>query len=312
MVNLLFSVNIVLPMFLIMYLGIFLRKINMFNEDFLKIANKFTFNVLFPALLFYNLYSNKIYDYFNLKLALFAVLITLFLVFFLFIIVLKLEKDNFNRGVMIQGSFRSNFILFGIPVCANIFGDSSTGVLAVLITIIVPLYNFLSVIILDIFSNEDIKIKKTMINILKNPLIIGSVIGIITSLLNVKIPNVIEKAIYDLAKMSTPLALIVLGGQFKLSKTHENINKIFIVCLGKLVIVPLIVVPLAVIFGFRGVELGAIFSMSASPVAVSSFIMSQQYNSNYELAGQIVFISTIFSSLTIFIFVYILKSIGLF
>jgi len=310
--NLIFSINVVLPMFLIMCLGVFLRKINIFDEKFLKTANTFTFKVLLPTLLFYNIYTSNLSDSFNGKLVLFAVSTVIITIALLFVIVPKFEKDNKNRGVLIQGLFRSNFVLFGIPICTNIFGDVSIGVTSMLIASIIPLYNFFAVIILDVYSKDKLEIKSTVISILKNPLIIGSATGILLSLLNIKLPTAIENTIYDLSKIATPFALVLLGGEFKIGNVYKNIKNIIIVCLGKLVVIPTIVLSIAIMLGFKGVELGALLAMIAAPVAVSSFIMAQQYNANDELAGQIVFISTTFSSITIFIFTYIFKTVGLF
>jgi predicted permease len=312
MENLIFSINVVLPMFLIMCLGVFLRKINIFDERFLKTANSFTFKVLLPALLFYNIYSSNLSDSFNGKLVVFAVATVLITISLLFIIVPIFEKDNRNRGVMIQGLYRGNFVLFGIPLCTNIFGDVSTGITSMLIAVVVPLYNFFAVIVLDVYSKDELDIKNTLISIMKNPLIIGSIAGILLSLLKIKLPISLEKTIYDISKIATPLALILLGGEFKIGNVYKNIKNITIVCLGKLVIIPTIVFSIAIAIGFRGVEIGALLAMIASPVAVSSFIMAQHYNSNDELAGQIVFVSTTLSSISIFVFIYIFKVTGIF
>lgn len=312
MENLIFSINVVLPMFLIMCLGVFLRKINIFDDKFLKPANSFAFKVLLPTLLFYNIYSTDLSYSFNGKLVIFAVAIVLITIALLFIIVPRFEKDNRNRGVIIQGLFRSNFVLFGIPLCTNIFGDVSTGITSMLIAVVVPMYNFFAVIVLDIYSKDKIEIKNTIISIMKNPMIVGSLLGIIFSLLNIQLPSSLEKTIYDISKIATPLALMLLGGEFRIGKLYKNIKHVLVVCFGKLVLIPVVVFSIAILLGFRGVELGALLAMVASPVAVSSFIMAQYYNSNDELAGQIVFVSTTLSAFTIFGFIFTFKSIGLF
>jgi len=310
--NLLFSINVVSPMFLIMCLGVFLRKIKVFDETFLKTANNFTFKVLLPILLFYNIHNSKLSVSFNGKLVFFAVSSELIIIALLFIIVPKFEKNNKNRGVLIQGLYRSNIVLFGFPICINIFGQASTGTTSMLIAIIIPIYNFIAVIVLDIYSKDKVEIKSTIISIMKNPLIIGSISGIILSLLEIKLPTAIENTISDIAKIATPLALILLGGEFQIGNVYKNIKYIIVVCLGKLVVIPAIALSIAIMIGFRGVELGALLALMASPVAVSSFIMAQQYNANDELAGQIVFATTTFSAITIFMFTYIFKITGIF
>nr|WP_280922401.1 AEC family transporter [Sedimentibacter acidaminivorans] len=174
------------------------------------------------------------------------------------------------------------------------------------------MYNFFAVIVLDIYSKDKIEIKSTIISIMKNPMIVGSLLGIVFSLLNIKLPSSLEKTIYDISKIATSLALMLLGGEFRIGKLYKNLKNVLVVCFGKLVLIPIVVFSIAILLGFRGVELGALLAMVASPVAVSSFIMAQQYNSNDELAGQIVFVSTTLSAFTIFGFILIFKSIGLF
>lgn len=310
--NLIFSINVVLPLFLTMCLGTFLRKINIFDEIFLKKANNFIFKALLPTLLFKNIYTSKISDVFNGKVVLFAVLIVFILIMLLVVIVPKFEKENKNRGVLIQGMFRSNFVLFGIPLATNIAGSEGATITAMLIAIVIPIYNLSCVVILNIYSKDNLDFKETFKDIAKNPLIIGSITGVLTSVLNINLPLTIEKTISDIASIATPLALIILGGEFEIGNVYKNKKYIVIVSFVKLILVPAIVMPVAILLKFRGPELVALFAMAAAPIAVSSFTMAQQCDSNYELAGQIVFITTILSSFTIFVFTYIFKAISVF
>ncbi len=312
MENLIFSINVVLPIFLLMCIGAFLRKIKLIDKVFLEKANNFAFSALLPVLLFNNIYKSNISDSVNIKLIIFAVGIILFIVGMLFIIVPRIEKDNRNRGVIIQGLHRSNFVLFGIPLSMNIFGEANLGTVTTLTAIIIPLYNFLAVIILDWYSNDKSNYKKVIISVIKNPLIIGSVIGIVFSALNIKLPGFLEKTVSDVSGMATPLALMVLGGDIEVKNINKNFKYISVVTIGKLLIMPAFVIISALIVGFRGVELGALFSMMAPSISVSSYTMALQYDCNAELAGQLVFITTLFSPLTIFIFIFILKTAGIF
>jgi predicted permease len=310
--NLLFSINVVLPMFLQMCLGTLLTKLKIFDETFLKKANRFAFQVLFPILMFNNIYKSSIQESFNVKLVAFAVITVFTIIGLSFLMVPKFEKSNKNRGVLIQAIYRSNFVLFGVPLCTNIFGESSLGVTSTLIAIIVPIYNFMAVLVLDIYSKDKTEIKKVIISICKNPMIIGSVAAIIVCLLGIRLPSAIDKTISDISKIATPLALMILGGEFRIGNVYKNLKYIVPVSLIKLVVSPAIVLTIAVMMGFRGPELGVLFAMITAPVAVSSFTMAQQYDSNHELAGQIVFVTTFLCSFTIFIFIYILKTIGIF
>ena len=312
MENLIFSFNVVLPIFSLMLIGTFLRKVKLLDKEFIEKANDFAFKVLLPVLLFNNIYKSHISEVFNVKLIFFAVLINIVIVGTMFIVVPKLVKENKDRSIVIQGLYRSNFVLFGVPLSRNIFGPDSLGTVTTLTAIIIPIYNFLAVFILDWYSNDKSDYKKTIVSIIKNPLIIGSFIGIAFSLLNVELPQFIEKTVSDVAATATPIALIILGGDIEIKNLGKNMQLLFSVTVGKLLIIPAIVIVTAVIFGFKGVELGALFSMVAPSVAVSSYTMALQYECNSELAGQLVFVTTMFSPVTIFTFIFILKSVGLF
>ncbi|MDW5300154.1 MAG: AEC family transporter [Sedimentibacter sp.] len=312
MENLLFSLNVVSPIFLLMCVGAFLKKVKIFDDDFLVKANSFVFKILFPVLLFNNIYKSEIAEEVNVKLIIFAIGIVLVTIGILFIIVPKFEKDNKNRGVIIQGLYRSNFVLFGVTLCTNIFGESGLGVVTTIVAIIIPIYNFMAVIILDVYSNDKSNLKKTVISIMKNPLIIGSILGIIASALKIKLPEFMENTISDIAKVATPFALMLLGGDIEIRNIRNNLKYVTVVVIGKLLVIPALVSFVTVLFGFRGVELGAIFSMVAPSVAVTSYTMAQQYDCNYELAGQLVFVSTLVSPFSIFLFIYFFKTVGLF
>ena len=310
--NFIFSLNVVLPLVILMFLGVFLRKIKIFDEDFLKKLNSFTFKVLLPIHLFNNIYTSKISEKVDLFYVLFAVILVLGTIGILFIIIPKHENDTKNRGVLIQGLYRSNFIIFGMPLCANIFGDEGLAVVTTLIAIIIPIYNFAAVIILDLFTDDGQNYKETLVSILTNPLIIGSFVGIIASVFQIKLPSALNKTIADVAKTATPMALIALGGEIEISNVWKNIKYLVFVSAGKLFIIPGITTLISIVFGYRGVELCALLCMMAPSTAVSSYTMAQQHDCNHELAGQIVFFTTIISPFSIFLFVFILKTTGLF
>lgn len=312
MENLIFSINAVLPIFLLMCLGTFLRKIKIFDKEFIEKGNYYAFHVLLPTLVFNNIYQSKVSEDINIELIIFAVCIVLISVGIMFLIVPKFVKDNKNRGIIIQGFYRSNFVLFGVPLSLNIFGESNLAVVTTLVAIIIPIYNFMAVIILEWYSNDKIDYKKTALCIIKNPLIIGSAIGIFTSVFNIKFPLFLDRTISDVAKTATPFALMMLGGDIQMANIKNNFKYIVIVSIGKLLVFPAFVIAVAVSFGYKGVELGALFSMAAPSVAVSSYTMAQQYDCNYELAGQLVFVTTLLSPLSIFMFIFFLKTVGLF
>lgn len=311
MENLILSFNIVLPIFLILSLGYILKKLKILDELTTKNMNSINFKVFLPLLLFYNVYKTDLSVVFNPKLLIFSIISVILVFLLLFIIIPLLEKDNRKRGVIIQGIFRSNFVIFGVPVCEALFGQNATGVASMLIAVIVPLFNFLAVICLEIYRGGNINFKKIIKGIITNPLIIASIIGLFFIYFKIKLPTPIEKTINDISKIATPLAFILLGSSFTFSAFSLYIKQLSITILGKLIIVPGIVLYIAALLGFRNIELTCLLSVFASPTAVSSYTMAEQMDGDSILAGQIVVLTSIISIITVFLWIFILKQFHL-
>lgn len=307
MENLILSLNVVLPLFITISLGYFLKSLNMFDNNTLDTMNNITFKSFLPMLLFYNIYKTDLQGVFNLKLMIFSATCVIALYLILYLIVPLIEKDNKKRGALLQGLFRSNFVIFGLPITESLFGGEKVGVAALLIAVIVPLFNILSVIALETFRGGKPDFRKISIGIIKNPLIIASCLGILTLLLKIKIPTAIEKTISDVSKIATPLSLILLGASFKFGNIKKYLKQTTIAVVGKTILTPCIILPICIMFGYRGVELSTLMIIFAAPTAISSFTMAQQMDSDSDLAGQIVVFTSAFCVVTVFMWIFILK-----
>lgn len=307
MENLILSLNVVLPLFITISLGYFLKYLNMFDNNTLDTMNNITFKSFLPVLLFYNIYKTDLHDTFNLKLIIFSVTCIIVLYLILYLLVPLIEKDNKKRGALLQGLFRSNFVIFGLPITESLFGSEKVGVAALLIAVIVPLFNMLSVLALETFRGGKLNFKKIFIGIIKNPLIIASCLGVLTLLLKIKIPTAIEKTISDVSKIATPLSLILLGASFKFDNIKKYLKQTTIAVIGKTILIPCIILPICIMFGYRDVELSTLMIIFAAPTAISSFTMAKQMDSDSDLAGQIVVFTSAFCVITVFMWIFILK-----
>ncbi|AKN30727.1 transporter [Clostridium carboxidivorans P7] len=314
--NLIFSFNVIMPIFLVVFLGYFLRKINMIDDSFVNMAIKFNFRVGLATLLFKNIYTAKFSNVFNIKLILFVFLCIIISIAALWLIVPMFIKDKKRISAMIHTIYRSNFVLLGIPLGINMFGQGHIASIAILLPITIPTYNFFAVLILCAFGENENKntidkIKATAIGVIKNPLIIASFLGIIFQVSSIKLPIFIDRAVSDVASLGTPLALVTLGAQFKFDSALKNLKYSIIATIGRLILLPGIIIILAILVGFRGYELGAIFILFSAPSAVSSYVMAKEMNSDYELTGDVVLLTTFFSMFTIFAGIYMLKATSL-
>lgn len=316
MSNLIFSFNVIMPIFLVVALGYFLRKIELIDDRFVNMAIKFNFRVGLAVLLFKNIYDAKFTKVFDAKLMIFAFSAIVCSIVILSIIIPIFVKDRRRASAMIHTIYRSNFVLLGIPIAKFMFGDGNIASTALLLPVAIPTYNFLAVILLTIFGenktgNIGEKIKLTLIGVIKNPLIIASFLAIIFQLFSIKLPIFVARAVDDVAALGTPLALITLGAQFKFKNARANLKYSLIATFGRLIVVPGTVITTAYFIGFRGYELGALFILFCAPTAVSSYVMAKEMNSDYELTGDVVLLTTFFSMFTIFIGIYLLKSLSL-
>lgn len=311
---LLFSFNAIAPLVLIIALGVFLAHIRLIDEKFIAAANKFCFNVAFPASLFSTLVSIDLKSEINGSLYAFVILAILAVIGLLLLIVPLFVKGNPQRGAMIQGIYRGNFLLLGYPLARNLFGEAGIGPTAMLLPAVIAIFNVAAVFVLVYYDRGDSKprLGRMIAGVLTNPLIIGALAGALISLLSVELPGFLTVAVDDVGKIAVPLALILLGGQFNWRQTAANSRLLVSAVITRMVLIPLAVVAVAIVIGFRGIELGAIFILFCSPTAISSYTMARSMNSDAPLAGQIVLLTTVVSAFTLFAGVCLLRALGLF
>ena len=305
--------KVVFPILIYVSIGYFFKYIKLYDTKGINVVNDLVFKLFLPCLLFYNIYTTEIGKIFDIKLILYAVTFILILFVLLMIIVPRFIKENSKCGVFIQGVFRSNFVLLGLPITTSLLGEGNVGLTSLAIAFVVPLYNILAVVCLETFRKSEINVLNILKGIAKNPLIISSLTGIVFLVLKIQLPDFCSNVIRDLSRVATPLALIGLGGSFAFSSIKGNIKKLAFILSLKLVIVPVIAIGLsAYVFGFRGASIVALISIFASPTAVSSFTMAQSMGGDSDLAAQTVVFTSIFSILTVFIIVAVTKYLNLF
>lgn len=312
MTNLILSFNVVAPIFLLMALGYCFRRSGMADAPFFQKLNNLVFQVFLPCMLFNNIYKTDLKSTFSGSLFVFALGSLLLLFGVLCLVVPKLVSVPAQRGVIIQGIFRSNYVIFGVTIVTNMFGAEHAALASLLSAILVPAYNFLAVVALEVFtSGGRVDIKGTLFKIVQNPLILATVAGIVVSLCGIRFPVFLETTLADLSKLATPLAFLILGGDFDFNLARGNLKLASIAVFCKLVVVPVIFVPIAVWLGYRESDLLAVALAFETPVAVSSYIMAAKAKADAQLAGQLVVLSSAGCILTVFLMVFILKQLGL-
>ena len=310
--NFIVALSAVVPMFCLMSIGAFVKYRDWLTADELNHMNRMVFRVFFFCLMFHSIYTTDLSHTIRPKLMIFGAGGVILLFVFLMLFIPKIERLNKRRGVMIQAIFRSNFVLFGIPIVANIFGEKDIAVTTMMIAVIIPIYNILAVFALETFRGGKILILPILKGIITTPMIMGAIAATIFLILGVHIPAPVLKPIGQISSATTPVALIILGASFKFNSVHEHFKQLVTCISARLVIVPAIMLTLAIILGFRDIEFVTLIAIFGSPCAVVSFAMAQQMGGDSDLAGNCVVFTSALSCFTIFCWILLFKTLGIF
>lgn len=305
------TLKVVLPLFFSMALGYGVKCAGLVCDATLKQMNNLVFRVFLPLMVFYNIYTTDLAGVFQPRLMAYS-MITAAAVFGLAALIIpRLERDNTRRSVLIQAVARSNFVVFGLTIAVSLYGQEKAGMTSLAVAFITPIFNVLSVVVLQLYRGGRVEVKRILKEIALNPLIISCMLGLLTLFTGLRLPAVVEDTVVSLARVATPLALVVLGASFQFGSVRGYKKQLIIGVAGRLLAVPAVFLTLGVLLGFRRMELVTLLALYCSPVAVSSFTMAQQMDADGELAGQLVVFSAVFSVITIFGWVYLLKALGL-
>ena len=311
MSNLIYSINATLPIFLLIILGKVLKTTKIINDEFTKTADRYVFRIALPALLFSDLTENNVGSAFDGKYVLFCFFVTIFSIAVLWGLTEKFMKKEEQKGAFIQGSYRSSAAILGLAFINNLY--DSVGMAPLMIIGCVPLYNIFAVIILTLKGDNGGKkpnMKETFINVMKNPILLSILIALPFALLNLHFPSFVNKAIGSVANTATPLALISIGASFEGKKALKKMKPTLLASFIKLILLAGLFLPLAVFFGYRNQELMALLVMLGSPTTVSSYIMAKNTGNDGILTSSIIVLTTLLSSLTLTLWIFVLKSFG--
>lgn len=302
-----------MPIFLMMLLGLFFRKIGWIDEVFASKMNKFVFLVPLPVLLFEDLATVDFAEVWDMKFVLFCFGATLISIV-IAAAVSFMWKDRSIQGEFIQASYRSSAALLGIAFIQNIYGDA--GMAPLMIIGSVPLYNVMAVVVLSFFQPERKKLDRqvwinTLKGIITNPIILGIIAGLLWSALRLPMPSILEKTVSNIGAVATPMGLMAMGATFDIRKAFGKAKPAVAASVMKLVGFAALFLPLAVWLGFRREQLVAILIMLGSATTVSCYVMARNMGHEGVLTSSTVMLTTLFSAFTVTGWLYILRTLGL-
>lgn len=311
--NLIYSFNATVPVFIVIVAGYLLKKAGWINEGFITSANRINFNITLPALLIQDMMNNDFLQKFDLSYVLYCAIVSSISFFGTWIITKAVMRDKTIIGEFVQAAYRSSAAVLGTAFVLNIYGD--TGMVPLMILGAVPLYNIYAVWILTAECPEKDTahtktIKTTLKGIVTNPIILSIIVGVILSALQVDFPKMIDSTISNFARLTTPLALLAIGGSFEFGKAIAKVKPAMVAAFLKLVGWSVIFLPLAVWLGYRDAKLMAVVIMLASPTTPSCYIMAKSMKSEGTLTSSVIVLTTMCSAFTITAIIFVLKSLN--
>ncbi len=311
--NLIFSLNATMPIFIMMVIGYFLKKIKWITDSSAAVMNKLVFKVFLPALIFKDLADQDFIAMWDTKFVIFCATTTIVSIGIAFLFSLGL-KDRDDRGEFIQASYRSAAATLGIAFMTNIYDN--VAMVALMILGSVPIYNIVAVLVLSLTAPDKGNdgngqlLKKTLYNLVTNPIIISIVVGFLWSVLRIPKPVIFMKSVTYLGNVASPLALIVLGACFEFGELKAKLRPVIMVNINKLLLFVLLFMPLGIAMGFRDEKVVAALIMLGSATTSSSFIMAKNMGHNGALSSGAVMTTTLFASFTLTLWLFILRSLG--
>lgn len=310
--NFLLSINIILPIVILVFFGIYLKRRNFLDKAFLSSANRLIFYFGIPSMLFINIYQSHITEVFDLEFMIFIFVITLVFIALVWIFAYFWLRNKAPEiiGAFVQGAFRGNITILALPILISIIGNDKLAKVVLSMAVLIPLYNIVAVILLSIHSSNNISGKSIVIGIFKNPVMIGTFAGILVSLFGFTTPVFVRTTLSLLSQMTTPVALICLGAGMTFEGFSNRFKYALFASLLKTMLMPLIFAVVAYLWGFRDLDIVMIVVMGAVPTSISSYVMVVQLDGDQYVGSTNVVLTTVMSGVTMTFWIFVLMELG--
>ena len=305
------ALRVVVPMVILMAAGYLVRVGGTITRKAMRDYDKVIFRLFMPVMLFKNIYEIDLSQGIAWRDMVFASVCLLVIFAFALKIPRMLTNDGKKYSVIGQAVLRCNYILFGVAVSEALYGEGNSGAVVMLGVLVIPAINILSPVIIEAGTSGHSSAGKLFAAVLKNPMIIGALLGLAFKALGVNIPPLIWQVIRSISNSTTTISFISLGVGLDMASAVSDRKLLLWGIFLRMCIIPLVFMPLSVLAGFRGGSLCAMMVVFAAPTAVASYPMAVAMGADGDLAGQLVCMTTLLSVITIFLWTFVLRSMGL-
>ena len=304
------TVNAIAPVFVVVFLGVFLNYIRFFSDVTKEDIVKLVYYVGTPALLFHTVAKADLSTALNPKLLLF-VLLGIFCYVLLLMMLCYPIRDPKKKGAIIQIGFRSNFAIAGMPLAMSLMDHQGVLTMAIILAFVTIFYNVTAVILLSYYGNQEKRNTNLFLDVMKNPLIIGTALGLLVSVLQLPIHPIFDKSLEFAGDIASSLGLLIIGANITVTGFRKNRGYILLSVFFRNVLAPALFLGTAILLGFRGNALIITSILSATPAAVNCFVMAKKLGVDPDISAYGVSLTSLVSIGSIFLCVYLVKLFGL-
>ncbi len=300
----------VIPVMLLILLGMLLRRVRWISTNGADALDKLSFRLLLPLALFRSIYEADFRSAFDARLVVIALSLSL-LTFALAVGLSALkEKDPPRRASLAQGIFRNNCLVFGLPMMSMIYGAEEIGMFSMILAFVIPVNNVLAVLLLSWLTSRKVTVGGLLKRLITNPYVAFAIAGFLVKLSGIRLPEPGMKVISDLAAASSPLALLGLGAGLRFASFRQDRGSVLFGSFARLMLGPLLLLPLVALTGVRGAPMTAMFFLIGSPTAVASYTMAKEMGADSDLAAHLVVAQSLLCCGSIFLFLSVMGLLG--
>lgn len=302
-----FSINIVFPIFIIIFMGFVLKRKGLITDDFITSSSSVIYYLALPTKLFYDVAKSDFYSLINIKFIVYIVGITIVSFSLIWFLADKLMKDKSKVSAFIHGAYRGNYVYIGLPITKIILDKEIIPSTILVVAFVLPLYNILAVTLFCYYNGQKRDIRSLLLRIIKDPMVLAVAAALPFSLLKIELPFAITKSMDYIGSLATPMALLLIGAGIQWNSFLKNIRYIINASIFKVIIQPLIFVSLAIYLRFSSEEIVTIYVLMAAPTAMNAYIVTKKFGGDDLLAAGIILATVMLSAIILPIGAIILR-----
>jgi predicted permease len=296
----------IFPIFAAILVGAALKQFLIKTTDVWAGIDRLTYYLLLPSLLIVEIYRAD----FSSGHAGTAVGVTLAATLGLSAVLLVLRpvitRDTPLFTSIFQGSVRYNSYVL-LAVADAFYGAEGLALAIVFIAVMVIATNMLGVVVLSAFSSGKSNLKRILVGVIKNPIIIAAGAGAVLNVSNIHVPLPIENTAALFKTAALPLSLLSVGAGLRFVMDKKALGAIALSTTIKLAVLPVITGICLYLAGIDGMVLAMGVLYAGMPCAGNAYILARQLNGDPEAMASIITLETLLSAFSVAVIAGILS-----